>query len=218
MERRFSSLKIVKQQILRARSSRDRIIQEIRRLEKKVQNSHQEYLQSCRLREEFFRILKNISVKYTEHLEKFKIRLEKSKYSYGAYLLKIIKTYPHIFSLRKPSDLAWNYQNTNTIERIFGILRPRLIATRKLSTLGGVSNYCELFKLYYNTTPRYTGYNNKLSPFEQLKGITTNMNYLDYLFANRARTTLFIGRKKSYKLNIGFSLRALPHRGAILCA
>ncbi len=216
--RRSESLKSIKGQLEHARVKRNQLKQDIRRLLKSLEKIHQRYLQSCRLQKQFFDLLKNMSQKFSQHLEKFINRLQKSKYPYAAFLLKMIRTNPQIFSLRKPTDLAWNFQNSNTIERIFGILRPRLVAIRILPTLEGTSNYCELFKLYYNTMPRYTGINNNISPFEQLMGKCVDKPYLEYLFPTRRRTTLFVGQTKSDHLKMGFCVRSVPHPGAIICA
>ena len=145
------------------------------------------------------------------------VRLEKSKYAYASRLHKMIRNNPHIFSLRKKNDLAWNYQNSNTIERIFGIFRPRLDSSKLFQTAEGTTHFCDLFRLYYNTTPRYTGIHNDQSPFEQLGGKLNNRNYLDLLFPNRKRTTLFLAQEISEKTSLGFRVRSYPHRGAIIC-
>ena len=94
-------------------------------------------------------------------------------------------------------DLAWNYHNSNAIEHIFGILCPRLDSSRLIQTTEGSTYFCDLFRLYYNKTPRYMGIHNKLSPFEQLGSKIKIRNYLDLLFLRKMRTTLFLGQEVS---------------------
>ena len=215
--RRSDALIVVKKQTDKVRSLRDRKRQEKRRFEKNYQKNQQSYLQSCRLQSIFFRLLKDTSREFPHNLQQFMLRLDGSKYRYATHLNKMIRTNPHIFSLRKPTDLAWNFQNSNTIERIFGILRPRLDATRLLRTPEGASSFCDLFRLYYNTTPRYTGIHNNICPYEQFGRNLGGKAYLDFLFPTRKRTSIFLGRTRSDRLKIGFSVRSVPHSAAVVC-
>lgn len=215
--KRSGALSEVKTHLDKARNQREQIRGEIRRLEKRSLQTQQVYLQSCRLQGEFFCLLKNTSNEFPQRLAQFMIRLKSSKYSYAIHLYQMIRNNPHIFSLRKKTDLAWNFQNSNTIERIFGILRPRLDSSRLLRTPEGASHYCDLFRLYYNSTARYTGIHNNQSPYKQIGGSQRIESYLDLLFPTRKRTTLFIGQEKFECRNMGFSVRCIPHQGAVLC-
>ncbi len=217
IKRRSNSLHATIKALSKARKKRDQKKTELSHIEKKLKKDHQTYLQSCRLEKDFIRLLKDKSKKFEFHLQKFILRLTSSKYAYASSLQKMIKNNPHIFSLRKARDLPWNYQNSNTIERIFGILRPRLDSSRLLQTVEGTTYFCDLFRLYYNITPRYTGIHNNQSPFEQLGGKLRNCNYLELLFPDRKRTTLFLGQKISVTTSLGFQVRSYPHRGAIIC-
>jgi len=215
--RRSDALIVVKKQTDKVRSLRDRKRQEKRRFEKNYQKNQQSYLQSCRLQSKYFRLLKDTSKEFPHNLQQFMLRLDGSKYRYATHLNKMIRSNRHIFSLRKPTDLTWNFQNSNTIERIFGILRPRLDATRLLRTPEGASSYCDLFRLYYNTTPRYTGIYNNICPYEQFGRILGGKTYLDFLFPTRKKTSIFLGRTRSDRLKIGFSVRSVPHSAAVVC-
>lgn len=217
IKKRSTSLQVSIRALSKSRKTREQKIKDVSRLEKKLGKSHQIYLQSCRLEKEFFNLLKDKSKKFESNLQKFMIRLERSKYAYALSLQKMIKNNSQIFSLRKARDLSWNYQNSNTIERIFGILRPRLDSSKLLQTDEGMTYFCDLFRLYYNTTPRYTGINNDQSPFEQLGGNLKNRTYLDLLFPSRRRTTLFLGQEISEKTSLGFHVRSYRHRGAHIC-
>ncbi len=217
IKKRSISLQVSIRSLSKSRKTRDQKIKDRSHLEKMLGKSHQIYLQSCRLEKAFFNLLKDKSKNFESNLQKFMIRLERSKYAYALSLQRMIKNNPQIFSLRKAHDLSWNYQNSNTIERIFGILRPRLDSSRLLQTDEGTTYFCDFFRLYYNTTPRYTGINNIRSPFEQLGGNLRNHNYLDLLFPSRKRTTLFLCQEISMKNSLGFQVRSHMHRGAKIC-
>ena len=201
----------------KTRKTRDQEYSELSRIEKTIKKSYQTYLQSCRLEKDFYRLLKDQSANFQSNLQKFMVRLEKSPYAFASRLHKMIRNNPYIFSLRKKNDLLWNYQNSNTIERVFGIFRPLLDSSKLFKTAEGTRHFCDLFRLYYNTTPRYTGIHNDQSPFEQLEGKLNNRNYLDLRFPNRKRTTLFLAHDNSEKTSLGFRVRSYPHRGAIIC-
>jgi hypothetical protein len=217
VKKRSKSLQDTKRTLKKTRKLREQKYAELSTIERKLIKSHQIYLQSCRLEKDFYRLLKDQTPNFQENLQKFMMRLEKSPYTYASRLHKMIRNNSHIFSLRKKRDLAWNYQNTNTIERIFGIFRPLLDSSRLFKTAEGTGYFCDLFRLYYNTTPRYTGIHNDQSPFEQLRGKLDGRNYLDLLFPIRKRTTLFLASEISEKTSLGFRVRAYPHRGAIIC-
>jgi len=212
-----NSLQTTIKSLKKVRKIPDQKIAELSHNEKKLKKSYQTYLQSCRLEKDFFRLMKDKSKKFECNLQKLMLRLAKSKYPYASSLQKMIKNNLHIFSLRKARDLSWNYQNSNTIERIFGILRPRLDSSRLLQTAEGTTYFCDLFRLYYNTTPRYTGIHNNQSPFEQLGGKIKNLNYLDLIFPRKRRTTLFLGQEVSEKTFLGFQVQSHTHQGAIIC-
>ncbi|MHA1720866.1 MAG: hypothetical protein ACTSWX_09385 [Promethearchaeota archaeon] len=94
---------------------------------------------------------------------------------------------------------------------------PLLDSSKLFKTAEGTRHFCDLFRLYYNTPPRYTGIHNDQFPFEQLGGKLNNRNYLDLLFLSRKRTTLFLAQEISEKTSLGFRVRSYPHRGAIIC-
>ncbi|MBN2236174.1 MAG: transposase [Bacteroidales bacterium] len=218
IKRRSILISTIKSDFTKARNKREELRLSVRQISRNCESFRQNYLQSSRLQSKFFQILKDKSSHFPKHLEKFNSMLENSKYDYGRHILKLIKENPHIFALRKSTDLAWNFQNSNTIERIFGILRPRLDSSRLLKTTEGAEAYCDLFRLYYNTTPRYTGIHNKMSPLEQLGGKIDKRNYLDLIFPTRKRTTVFIGGVQSKKLNLGFNLRSVKSEGSMICS
>ena len=216
-KRRVVSLKDTIKALKKARKTRDEKSKELSCIVKSLKKFKNIYLQSCRLGKEFYHLLKDHSIDFKSKLQKFMIRLEKSPYVYASQLHKMIKNNPQIFSLQNKNDLASNYQNSNTIERIFGIFRPLLDLSKLFQTVEGTTQLCELFRLYYNTTPRYTGIHNDQSPFEQLGGNLNNRNYLDLLFPLKKRTTLFFAHEISMKTTLGFHIRRYPHRGAIIC-
>lgn len=200
--RRSEKYSTIKRQIEKARKKRDEDLKEIRRLTRNTNKLFQDFMQSSRIHKRFFDILTKKGRKFKNEFKTFKISLENTRYSYGKHLLKQITANPQIFALRKSTDMSENFQNTNTIERIFGILRPRLDSSRLFQTSEGAESYCELFRLYYNTTPRYTGMHTNSSPFTQLGGVSTKSSYLDYLFPTSRRTYLLFGDEK---LNLHFS-------------
>lgn len=193
------------------RLKRDKLTARVRKNEKKVDNATHILRQSARLASKFYDLLADKSSEFTQHLEKFQIILDNSPYPLANKLLGIIKGFPQLFSLRKKRDLKPNYQNTNTIEGIFGLFRPLLNSTRLLTTTEGTDAYCELFRLYHNTTLPFTGINNKSSPIERL-GIKMNgKNYLDLLFPTKKRVTHFMVMQNRMKTPLGIIVNRVSH-------
>lgn len=218
ISRRSEKLSEIKRHLAKARKKRDNNLKEIRSLSKKTNRFYQDFMQSSRIQAKFFKILTKTGRKFKIDYEKFHETLINTKYGYGKHLLKQLKGNPQIFSLRKSTDLPWNFQNTNTIERIFGILRPRLDSSRLFQTSEGAESHCDLFKLYYNTTPRYTGSHTDQSPFAQLGGKQKKRTYLDYLFPTRRRTYLFLNDKKKNSISSGIKFYHPFKTGVTVCA
>ncbi len=87
-----------------------------------------------------------------------------------------------------------NFQNTNTIEGVFALYRRLPDATRLLSSEAGSNRYCDLFRLYHNTMPPFTGPHQYESPVERLGINLHGKNYLDLLYPTRHRIThIFAG-------------------------
>ena len=157
-------------------------------------------MQSSRLIADFVRLLRDFSPDFEDHKAKFLSRLEKSSYSMAKEILKMIHDNPDLFSVRNPKILDWNFQNTNTIEGIFAEFRRLLNATRLLFSDAGCERYCELFRLYHNTTPPFTGPNQHKSPFERLGIKLKGKTYLDLIFPTRGRIThFFMGDQKIHR-------------------
>lgn len=199
----------------RARIKRDKAEKEAHKAEQKMKKKKIEHTQSARLAGDFYRLLNDQSIEFEKHRQQFQNRLHRSKYPFATILTKLMKDNPQLFSLQKPGTLTQNFQNSNTIERIFGILRPLLNSTRHISSPEGTNEYCELFRLYYNTMPRFTGINNNRSPFEQLGGDLNGKTYLDLLFPLRRRTTCFLASKEKLKTKMGFYVRGVPGPGVV---
>jgi predicted nucleic acid-binding Zn-ribbon protein len=193
------------------RTKRDNLVPKVKKGKKSIQKAHNILLQSGRLAKQFYDLLNDISPEFLQHLEKYLENLENSSYPIAATLKKMINTNPQLFSLRKKRDLKPNYQNTNTIEGIFGLFRPLLNSTRLLNTEDGTNNYCALFRLYHNTTPPYTGINNKISPVERLGVKLGGKNYLDLIFPTRKRVTHFIVTQEKVKTSLGIIVRRVAH-------
>ena len=101
---------------------------------------------------------------------------------------------PDLFSIRNARVLGANFQNTNTIEGVFALYRRLLDATRFLSSEAGSNRYCDLFRLYHNTMPPFTGPHQYESPVERLGINLHGKNYLDLLYPTRHRIThIFAG-------------------------
>ncbi len=215
MNKRRDKFTLKMTKLKKARKRREEVRAECRKFERQKNRSYHEHLQACRLAADFKRILADKSSKFESHLKKFKLRLKCSKYAFATQLLKMINNNPHLFSLRKRRDLAPNFQNTNTIERIFGIFRPLLNATRLIGSPEGTNEYCHLFRLYHNTMPRYTGINNKQSPFEQLGGELGGKSYLDLLFPQKRRKTCFIISEEKIKVKRGFYVKGVQASGVV---
>ena len=170
---------------------------------KAIAYAKKDLLQSSRLVADFVRLLQDFSPNFEDHKAKFLSRLEKLSYSMGKEILKMIHDNPDLFSVRNPKILDWNFQNTNTIEGIFAKFRRLLNATRLLSSDAGCERYCELFRLYHNTTPPFTGPHQNESPVERLGVKLKGNTYLDLIFPTRGRITHFfmgdqnIHRRKS---------------------
>jgi chromosome segregation ATPase len=137
-------------------------------IQQKIEIAQQDLLQSGRLYSDFQQILNDLTPEFKDHKQKFQKRLEKSKYALAKDILKMIQDNPDLFSVRNSRFLASNYQNTNTIEGLFSLFRRLLDGTRLLSSEAGSDRYCDLFRLYHNTMPPFTGPNQNKSPAERL--------------------------------------------------
>jgi hypothetical protein len=164
--------------------------------------------QSGRLARKVYDLLEDRSPAFENHKEHLLEVLGKSRAPLAPYLLKFLKHHPGLFSLRKARDLAPNHQKTNTIEGIFGLFRPLLNSTRLLQTPAGITTYGELFRLYHNTTPPYTGPRNDSSPARRLGAKLRGKTYLDLLFPARGRVTHLLPSSKDLASNPAVRVRA----------
>jgi hypothetical protein len=180
------------------RSQRDLLIKVQRKVpaqrketEKKILAAQQDLLQSGRLVADFRKLLKDLTPDFEGHKQKFLSRLEQSKYSIAKEIIKMIHDNPDLFSVRNSRILPSNYQNTNTVEGLFSLFRRLLDSTRLLSSEAGSDRYCDLFRLYHNTMPPFTGPHQNHSPVERLGVKLNGKTYLDLIFPSRHRVTRF---------------------------
>jgi hypothetical protein len=185
------------QQILLENANQESIPKKVQ-TEKSIADAHQDLLQSARLVHNFERLLKDFSPEFEEHKEAFLTRLDSSSYSMGKEIKKMIQDNPDLFSVRNARVLGANFQNTNTIEGVFALYRRLLETTRLLSSEAGSDRYCDLFRLYHNTMPPFTGPHQHESPVERLGVNLHGKNYLDLLYPTRHRIThIFAGNHLS---------------------
>jgi transposase-like protein len=160
-------------------------------IKKKILMAQQELLQSGRLVHDFRKLLKDLTPKFEIHKQQYLTRLAQSKYSIAKEILKMIQDNPDLFSVRNSQILPSNYQNTNTVEGLFSLFRRLLDSTRLLSSEAGSDRYCDLFRLYHNTMPPFTGPHRDYAPVERLGINLHGKTYLDLLFPVRHRVTRF---------------------------
>jgi transposase-like protein len=180
------------------RTQRDLLIKDQRKIpalrketEKKILTAQQDLLQSGRLVADFRKLLKDLTPDFESHKIKLLSRLEQSKYSISKEIIKMIHDNPDLFSVRNSRILPSNYQNTNTVEGLFSLFRRLLDSTRLLSSEAGSDRYCDLFRLYHNTMPPFTGPHQNSSPVERLGVKLRGKTYLDLIFPVRHRVTRF---------------------------
>ncbi len=166
-------------------------------LEKKIKDAQQDLLQSARLNSEFRKLMKDLTPNFPQHKEKFMNRLTQSKFTLAKEIHKMIQDNPDLFSVRNSRILAWNYQNTNSVEGLFSLYRRLLDSTRLLSSEAGSARYCDLFRLYHNTMPPFTGPHRDQSPAELLGYKLKGKSYLDLLYPLHGRKTRFYCDVKS---------------------
>jgi hypothetical protein len=190
--------------LIRLRIDRDLLIKKQRKvpaqqteIQKKIDTAQQDLLQSSRQVHDFRRLLQDLTPAFETHKLQFQKRLEQSKYSLAKDILKMMRDNPDLFSVRNPRILASNYQNTNTVEGIFSLFRRLLDGTRLLSSEAGSARYCDLFRLYHNTMPPFTGPHHNHSPIERLGVNLAGKSYLDLLFPVRYRITHFFCHEKT---------------------
>jgi response regulator RpfG family c-di-GMP phosphodiesterase len=179
----------MEQKLAKLREKRDELRKLVRQDPPAVKKARQDVFQSGRLAKKFYDLLEDRSRSFEGHKTNLLKLLSRSKWTLAPYLAKFMGEHPHLFSLRKVRDLAPNRQNTNTIEGVFGLFRPLLNSTRRIQTPTGIDTYGELFRLYHNTTPPYTGFRNDTSPAERLGVNLHGKTYLDLLFPARGRVT-----------------------------
>jgi hypothetical protein len=211
LQKLYKKVSILTKELVKLRKRRDQLKKDERKIKTIIKKANINLLQSSRLANEFYRLMSDMSPKFETHMQKFLNKLKNSSYPFATTLKKFIQNNPQIFSLRKRRDLRPNFQNTNRIEGIFGLLRPLLDSTRLLNTPEGTNMYCNLFRLYHNTTPPYTGINNHQSPLERLGVSLHGKNYLDFLFPKRKRVTHFLIFSDHIKTKMGWNLRAIDH-------
>lgn len=191
-------------ELIRLRIDRDLLIKKQRKvpaqqteIQKKIDTAQQDLLQSSRQVHDFRRLLQDLTPAFETHKLQFQKRLEQSKYSLAKDILKMMRDNPDLFSVRNPRILASNYQNTNTVEGIFSLFRRLLDGTRLLSSEAGSARYCDLFRLYHNAMPPFTGPHHNHSPIERLGVNLAGKSYLDLLFPVRYRITHFFCHEKT---------------------
>jgi hypothetical protein len=198
------------QQIAKLRARRDALARQVRHDTSRVVKVQQGGRQSGRLARRVYDLLEDRSPTFETHKDHLLEVLGRSRAPLAPYLAKFIKHHPALFSLRKARDLAPNHQNTNTIEGIFGLFRPLLDSTRLLQTPAGINVYGELFRLYHNTTPPYTGPRNDTSPAGRLGVKLHGKTYLDLLFPARGRVTVLLAAPVALHTNPTIKARAWP--------
>lgn len=111
--------------------------------------------------------------------------LSKSTCKIAPKILKFLKNNPQVFATKVP-ELARlcppNLANTNTIEGIFGILRPFLKKARHFHDTPESRALFAILRLRHNLTPPYTGPHNHQSPLERAGIHSRFNNYLEALF------------------------------------
>jgi hypothetical protein len=116
---------------------------------------------------------------------RFTAVLQRSNYKIAPRILKFLKNNPHMFATKVP-ELARtcpaHLANTNTIEGIFGTLRPFLKKARHFHDTPATRALFAILRLRHNLTPPYTGPHNRHSPLERAGVHSRFENYLDALF------------------------------------
>ena len=192
------------------RERRDNLRKLVRQDPAATKNARQDVLQSARLAQKFYDLLEDRGPQFEGHKDHLLELLGRTKRTLAPYLAKFINEHPQLFSLQKARDLKPNFQNTNTIEGVFGLFRPLLNSTRLIQTPAGTNAYGELFRLYHNTTPPYTGPRNNTSPAERLGVKLHGKTYLDLLFPPRGRVTrVVVGTMSTAPENV-VRAKALP--------
>lgn len=201
----------LEQKVAKLQARRDVLRQQVRHDARLVAKRRQDVLQSGRLARRVYDLLEDRSPAFENHKEHMLEVLGKSRAPLAPYLAKFVKNHAALFSLRKARDLAPNHQNTNTIEGIFGLFRPLLNSTRLLRTPAGINAYGELFRLYHNTTPPYTGPRNDSSPAGRLGVKLRGKTYLDLIFPTRRRVTVLLASQEILSTNL--TIKARPWSG-----
>ena len=218
LERYRSTAKELNEQLAKLRARRDELAKQVRAEAPKVKKVQQNVLQSGRLAKKLYDLLEDRSPSFEDHKAHLLELLGRSRAPLAPYLAKFIEEHTQLFSLRKARDLAPNYQNTNVIEGIFGLFRPLLNSTRLLRTPAGINVYGELFRLYHNTTPPFTGPRNDTSPAERLGVKMHGKTYLDLLFPTRGRVTRLVVGPSKITTDSGVRARGLPGPGCEVLA
>jgi hypothetical protein len=200
----------LEQKVAKLQARRDVLRQQVRHDARLVARRRQDVLQSGRLARRVYDLLEDRSPAFENHKEHLLEVLGKSRASLAPYLAKFITNHAALFSLRKVRDLAPNHQNTNMIEGIFGLFRPLLNSTRLLQTPAGINAYGELFRLYHNTTPPYTGPRNESSPAGRLGMKLRGKTYLDMIFPTRRRMTVLLASQEVLSTHLTIKVRPWP--------
>jgi len=213
-----ASAKELEKRLARMRKRRDKLAGQVRKVPRELKRSQQDALQSGRLAKKFYDLLDDRSPSFEAHKARFFEVLGRSRWTLAPYLAKFTNEHPELFSLRKARDLAPNHQNTNRIEGIFGLFRPLLNSTRLLQTPAGINAYGELFRLYHNVTPPFTGPHNDTAPAERLGAKLHGKTYLDFLFPARGRVTRFVLGSSRTDSTGTLRARGLPGLGCEILA
>jgi hypothetical protein len=200
----------LEQKVAKLQARRDALRQQVRHDARLVARRRQDVLQSGRLARRVYDLLEDRSPVFENHKAHLLEVLGRSRASLAPYLAKFIKNHAALFSLRKARDLAPNHQNTNRIEGIFGLFRPLLNSTRLLQTPAGINAYGELFRLYHNTTPPYTGPRNNSTPAGRLGVKLHGKTYLDLILPTRQRMTVLLASQEVLASNHVIKARPWP--------
>lgn len=141
-------------------------------------------LQTGRLVHQFHHLMKCDSKEYLGERRRFQKILARSKYPIAKKINQFLIDHPELFVIKTaefeklcPPTVA----TTNILENIFNIFRPFFTKARHFGDTEVSNALFEIVRLWYNTSPPFTGQNNTLSPLERAGIHPHSNNYLDLL-------------------------------------
>jgi len=170
-----------------------RMQKEIQKLQQNLCRASEDYdkkkqisLQTGRLVRQFHDLMKCDSKEYPTERVRFQEILERSKYPIAKKINQFLIDHPELLVIKTlefeklcPPSVA----TTNILENIFNIFRPFFTKARHFGDNNVSNALFEILRLWYNTTPPYTGPNNSQSPLERVGIHAKSQNYLDLLFS-----------------------------------